>query len=99
MAAGLWGIYAWADTTHAELVPKADFDQLQHEVAVGFEKMDLNDASQEIRDIKLSLQIAKATAASDAELARITDELEHAQAYKECLRARGPNCEHLKEVE
>lgn len=82
-----------------KLVSKTEFEQLEQTVDAGFEAMTLNDASQEIRDIKLSLQVAEATSAPESVLARIRDELDHAVRYKECLRAREPNCEHLKEVE
>lgn len=114
MGAALFSMYAWADTAHnildensktrhqqniEEMVSKEEFEELQATVDVGFEEINLNDASAEIRDIKLSRQIAQATGAGDDEVARIEDQLNHAKAYKSCLVERRPNCDHLREVE
>lgn len=106
MAACLYAMYAWADgahanmaASHAELVKQEEFNQLKKDVEHGFEQMELNDASQQIRDIKLSLQVAQATSAPDTEIRRIEDALDHAKSYKSCLVRREPNCEHLREVE
>ena len=97
--AGFYGVYAWAAGEHDNMVDKAEFKELEQKVDQGFEQMTLNDASQKIRDIKLSLQIAHATQAPQPELDKIQEELEYAKAYKACLVHRDPNCEHLREVE
>lgn len=114
MATALFSMYAWADNRHQalednsaarhaqnieDMVSKEEFNVLQRTVDAGFENIGIDDASAVIRDAKLSLQMAKATDASDNEIARINDELSHAVDYKSCLVRRGSNCEHLRNVE
>jgi hypothetical protein len=96
LAATLFWVHAWASDEFAKV---EDLEKLQTTVDEGFESIAINDASQEIRDIKLSLQVAKATTADKDDLARIQDQLTHAIDYKKCLVDRGTNCEHLREVE
>jgi hypothetical protein len=96
MVALAWYVHAWAEE---EFVKQSEFSQLQTTVSTGFESIEINDAGQIIRDIKLELIITKATQGSEADLDRLTDKLEHAQAYKQCLVERKPNCKHLKDVE
>jgi hypothetical protein len=91
-----WWAHGWASE---EFVKKGEFNKLQTTVTDGFESIEINDAGQIIRAIKLELIIVKATAGSDKELGDLADELEHAQAYKQCLVERRPNCQHLKDVE
>lgn len=95
ISGGMWA-YAWADGEFARV---EDLTRLQHTVDTGFEKIAINDASAEIRDRKLSLQMAMATQAPPTEVDRINEELNHAKNYKQCLVDRGSNCEHLREVE
>lgn len=88
--------YSWADSRFARV---EDLTTLQQTVELGFESIAINDASAEIRDIKLSLQMARAVGSSETEVVRINDELTHAKSYKKCLVTRGTNCAHLREVE
>jgi len=96
MVALAWWAHSWAEE---EFVKKGEFSELQRTVNDGFESIEINDASQVIRDIKLELLITKATSGSNKELADLGDELSHAEAYKDCLVKRQPNCHHLKNVE
>lgn len=89
-------LQAWADDRFAHV---EDLTQLQQTVESGFESIAIENASQEIRDVKLSQQIAKATGSDDDEVTRIADKLQHALAYKQCLVERGSNCKHLRDVE
>jgi hypothetical protein len=91
-----WWAHAWAEEV---FVKKGEFDTLQTTVTDGFESIEINDAGQIIRDIKLEILITKATQGSQEEKDRLADKLEHALAYKQCLVERKPNCRHLKEVE
>lgn len=91
-----WWAHSWAEE---EFVKKGEFNRLQAAVDDGFESVEINNAGQVIRDIKLEILITKATQGSDKELADLADELKHAQAYKACLVKQEPNCQHLKEVE
>ena len=91
----LWA-HAWAEEA---FVKKGEFETLQTTVNTGFETIEINDAGQIIRDIKLEILITKATNGSASELEHLADELGHAQAYKACLVKQEPNCQHLKEVE
>ena len=91
-----WGAYAWAEDRY---VKQSEFSELQTSVREGFESIEINDASQAIRDIKLEVLITKVTSGSSAEVTRLSDELTHAVDYKKCLVGRGPNCQHLREVE
>jgi hypothetical protein len=92
---GMYG-FTWADERFAK---KEELHQLQRTVETGFESIKIEGASQEIRDVKLSKQIAIATGAPPESLEAIEDQLEHARAYKQCLVERGSNCEHIRDVE
>lgn len=92
----LYFSFVWADERFAKV---EDLKTLQETVEIGFESIAINDASAEIRDVKLSAQIAKATDAPEGDQDRIQEQLEHAVAYKQCLVERGTNCAHLREVE
>jgi hypothetical protein len=87
---------SWADGRFAKI---EDLTTLQHTMELGFESIAINDASAEIRDIKLSMQLAQAVDPSESTTKRIEEELEHAVDYKKCLVRREPNCEYLREVE
>lgn len=93
LVAMAWYAHGWAN---GEFVKKDEFSKLQKTVTDGFESIEINDASQEIRDIKMKILITKATAGDteglDAELTAV-------KKYKACLVARSPNCKHLKVVE
>ncbi len=89
----MFWVYGWADSTYAK---KAELQQLQQTVESGFESIKIEGASQEIRDVKLSKQIALAIG-GDTE--QIEERLLAAKSYKQCLVERGSNCEHLREVE
>ena len=91
-----WWAHAWAEE---EFVKKGEFSKLQTTVTTGFESIEINDAGQIIRAVRLEILITKATNGSASELEHLADELKHAQAYKQCLVKREPNCQHLKEVE
>ena len=91
-----WWAHGWASE---EFVKKGEFNKLQTTVVDGFESIEINDASQIIRDVKLEILITKATNGSAKELTDLADELSHAQAYKQCLVDQRPNCQHLKDVE
>ena len=91
-----WWAHAWAEE---EFVKKSEFFTLQATVTTGFESIEINDAGQIIRDIKLEILVTKSTNGSEMVLKRLDDRLAHAQAYKQCLVERAPNCRHLKEVE
>jgi hypothetical protein len=84
-----WWAHAWAEEEFAS----------KSEVTEGFENIEINDAGQIIRDIKLEVLITKATSGDTTRLSNLAEELEHAKAYKLCLVERKPNCQHLKEVE
>ena len=94
LTVAMFWVHAWADNRFAKV---EDLTTLQETVEIGFESIAINDASAEIRDIKLSLQVAKSTDSED--IGRIMEQLEHARDYKECLVNRGSNCAHLREVE
>ena len=91
-----WWAHGWASE---EFVKKGEFSKLQTTVNDGFESIEINDAGQIIRDVKLEILITKATNGSAKELSDLADELGHALAYKQCLVDQGPNCQHLKDVE
>jgi hypothetical protein len=91
-----WWAYSWAED---KFVNQGEFTALQQTVNEGFESIEINDAGQVIRDIKLEILITKATQGPDKELKRLGDQLKHAEEYKACLVGRRPNCRHLKEVE
>ena len=93
---GLYWLQVWADDRFAQV---EDLVSLQSAVELGFESISIENASQEIRDIKLSKQIAQAASATQQEIDRIDEQLGHVVAYKQCLVERGSNCEHLREVE
>ena len=88
--------YAWATD---EFVARGEFEVLQETVDDGFERIEINNASQVIRDTKLKILVTGATTDSESEMSRLSEELLAAEAYKTCLVERKPNCEHLKEVE
>jgi hypothetical protein len=88
--------FSWAESRYARV---EDLTTLQQTVELGFESIAINDASAEIRDVKLSLQMAKATGSPETDVTRINDQLEHAKSYKKCLVDRGTNCAHLRDVE
>lgn len=96
LACTLFWVHAWADDKFATI---DDLQALQQTVVEGFESILISDASAEIRDIKLSQQMAKATGAPIEELGRIQEQLEHAEAYKSCLVKQEPNCDHLRDVQ
>ena len=91
-----WWAHSWAEE---EFVKRGEFSELRTTVTDGFESIEINDAGQIIRDIKLELLITRATQGAPSELKRLDDQLSHAQAYKQCLIERKPNCQHLKDVE
>jgi hypothetical protein len=91
-----WWAYSWSED---RFVNQDEFSTLQRTVNEGFESIEINDAGQVIRDIKLEITIVKAAQGTQAEIDHLNEELEHAKAYKECLVKQGPNCQHLKEVE
>jgi hypothetical protein len=93
---GLYWVHSWADERFAKV---ENLVSLQSAVDLGFESISIENASQEIRDIKLSKQIAQATGASDTTVKQIDERLAHAVSYKNCLVERGSNCEHLRDVE
>lgn len=91
--------FIWASDKHDGLVQMEQFETLENKVESGFENAELNDASQAIRLLKIDLRIAKATGATDTELASMEEGITAAKAYKQCLVHRDPNCEHLKNPE
>ena len=91
-----WWAHAWAEE---EFVKKTEFTKLEKAVNAGFESIEINDAGQIIRDIKLEILVTQATDGSGARVARLQERLEHAQDYKQCLVNRRPNCKHLRDVE
>ncbi len=93
---GLFWVHAWADERFAKV---EDLVQLQQTVETGFESIAIESASQEIRDVKLSKQIAQATGSPETAITRIQERLDHVVSYKQCLVERGSNCEHLRDVE
>ena len=93
---GAWWAYGWAND---EFVKKGEFAKLQTTVSEGFENIEINDASQVIRDLKLKVMITKATGGPSSEVTRHEERLGHAESYKTCLVEQKPNCEHLKDVE
>lgn len=96
LACGLFWVHAWADDKFAKV---EDLITLQQTVEIGFESIAIENASQEIRDIKLSKQMALAINSPAAIVEGIDDELVHVVRYKQCLIERGTNCEHLRQVE
>lgn len=92
----MFWVYGWADSTYAK---KAELQQLQQTVESGFESIAIEGASQEIRDVKLSKQIALAIGSTPENMELIEERLAHARDYKQCLVERGTNCEHLRDVE
>jgi hypothetical protein len=96
LVAVAWWAHSWAEE---EFVKKGEFSELQNSVSGGFESIEINDAGQIIRDIKLEILITKATSDDTTRLSDLDEELEHAKAYKQCLVKQEPNCQHLKEVE
>jgi hypothetical protein len=91
-----WWAHGWAS---GEFVKKGEFNKLQTTVTEGFASIEINDASQIIRDKKLGLTITKATQGSEEQIEALVEELQYAQAYKACLVRQEPNCQHLKDVE
>ena len=91
-----WWAHGWAEE---EFVKKGEFSELQTTVTDGFENIEINDAGQIIRDIKLELLITRATQGSQSDRDRLDEQLTQAQAYRQCLIERKPNCQHLKDVE
>lgn len=96
LAFGLFWLHGWADANFARL---SDLAAITNTMESGFESLAIENASAEIRDIKLSKQIAEHDNPGRIGLERIDLQLEHAIAYKQCLVIRGTNCEHLREVE
>ena len=90
---GAWYVHGWAND---EFVRKGEFFTLQEAVTDGFESIEINNASQVIRDVKLEMLITGVTGGGVGTLA---EELGAAKKYKECLVKQEPNCQHLKDVE
>lgn len=86
---GAWWAYGWANEEFAK----------KSEVSEGFERIEINNASQDIRGIKIEVLLTEALGGSAREMGLLAEELAHATAYKHCLVKQEPNCEHVKEVE
>jgi len=93
---GAWWAQGWADARYVE---KSEFTQLRTTVKSGFDNIEINNASQIVRDIKLEIKITKAASGSDQEITRLQERLEQAKNYKSCLVEQKPNCEHIKDIE
>lgn len=88
--------FLWASDEHKDLVQRSEFNELKTLLVDHTEEFRITSASQIIRDIKMEIIVCRAAASSNC--SAIEEKLKQAQAYKACLVARKPNCEHLKEV-
>lgn len=62
------------------------------------EEFSITMANQWVKDAKTDIRLAEANSAtSEREIRLLEEELKHAEAYKQCLIERRPNCKHLRD--
>lgn len=83
-----------------DLTPvQEQIDRIEQVQAEHVEEFKIVSATNAISDIKRDIVLAQATGASESDILRLEDELEHKEEYKRCLVRQEPNCKHLWDAE